>query len=369
MPQEFGAWSTVHNRFRQWCDAGAFEALLEGLIREAAKRGDVDLPLVSIDSTTARAHHDAAGMHLGEDVITALEKAAAEEEKARSKGGSLEEQSGQDVKADHEREERRRIRRRRRVRLKAVTGYGLRSLTRSHHQINDRGPADSALLVGGAVPDATYQRRMNDYAKALDAAGSRLVLLGRPPLAPGIPVTVVDYDNRGGAFQAASHLLAAGHRRILFLGGQHGLSSSEKRREGLQDALRAHSVAYDAELDVPGQYTRASGYRRVRDALEARLDFSAVFAATDAIAVGVLAALREAGLRVPRDVSLVGFDDAPFAADLTPSLTTVRVPYEELGRTAVRLVLDREDGAPDDNQAVLSTQLMIRDSVQPYKRA
>ncbi|GAA3019750.1 hypothetical protein GCM10017559_50010 [Streptosporangium longisporum] len=86
MPQEFGAWSTVHNRFRQWRDAGVFEALLEGLIAEAAKRGAVDLSLVGVDSTTARAHHDAAGMHLGEDVLGVLEKAAAEEEWARSKG-------------------------------------------------------------------------------------------------------------------------------------------------------------------------------------------------------------------------------------------------------------------------------------------
>ncbi|MFC5219558.1 transposase [Streptomyces coerulescens] len=74
MPTVFGAWSTVHNRFRQWRDAGVFEALLEGLITEAAKRGEADLSLVSIDSTTARAHHDAAGMHLDEDVVTALEK-------------------------------------------------------------------------------------------------------------------------------------------------------------------------------------------------------------------------------------------------------------------------------------------------------
>ncbi|EDY43085.2 transposase [Streptomyces sp. SPB074] len=88
MPAEFGAWSTVHNRFRQWRDAGVFEALLEGLIAEAAKRGEVDLSLVSIDSTTARAHHDAAGMHLDEEVLTALEKAAAEAEKARSKGAA-----------------------------------------------------------------------------------------------------------------------------------------------------------------------------------------------------------------------------------------------------------------------------------------
>ncbi|MBD0695858.1 transposase [Streptomyces sp. CBMA123] len=86
MPGEFGAWSTVSNRFRQWRDAGVFEALLEGLIAEAAKRGEVDLSLVSIDSTTARAHHDAAGMHMDPEVLDALEKAAAEEEKSAAKG-------------------------------------------------------------------------------------------------------------------------------------------------------------------------------------------------------------------------------------------------------------------------------------------
>lgn|GEM_PF-3510168 len=85
MPREFGAWPTVHNRFRQWRDAGVFEALLEGMIAEAAKRGEVDSSLVSVDSTTTRAHHDAAGMHLGHDLVAALEKAAEEEKGATGK--------------------------------------------------------------------------------------------------------------------------------------------------------------------------------------------------------------------------------------------------------------------------------------------
>jgi transposase len=93
IPQEFGAWSTVHNRFRQWRDAGVFEALLEGLIAEAAKRGEVDLSPVGVDSTTARAHHDAAGTHLDQDVIAAFEKAAAEEE-ARKKGATRKHKTG-----------------------------------------------------------------------------------------------------------------------------------------------------------------------------------------------------------------------------------------------------------------------------------
>lgn len=88
MPERFGASSTVHNRFRQWRDAGVFEALLEGVTAEAARRGRVDVSLVSVDSTTVRAHHDAAGMRLEEDVLDALEKAAVEAEAAWHKGAA-----------------------------------------------------------------------------------------------------------------------------------------------------------------------------------------------------------------------------------------------------------------------------------------
>lgn len=128
--------------------------------------------------------------------------------------------------------------------------------------------------------------------------------------------------------------------------------------------MRAHAAAYVEELDTSGLYTRSSGYLRTRDALRAGLDFTAVFAGSDMVALGALAALREAGLDVPGDVSLVGFDDVPFAADVSPALTTVRVPYEELGRTAVRLALDREERLADDDHVVLSTQLVIRQSVR-----
>ncbi|MFJ9250585.1 LacI family DNA-binding transcriptional regulator [Streptomyces sp. NPDC101776] len=224
--------------------------------------------------------------------------------------------------------------------------------------------AAAVVLVGGAVMDDAYHERMAEYARVLDAAGSRLVLCGRPPLTSSLPVTVVDYDNRGGAFQAMDHILGMGHRRVLFLGGNPLMSSAEQRRTGYRQALRAHGVPYAEELDVSGLYTRASGYQRTRAALQEGPDFTAIFAGTDMVAVGALAALREAGLTVPGDVSLVGFDDVPFATDLTPALTTIRVPYEELGRTAVRLALERDPSLADDH-VVLSTQLVIRQSVRP----
>jgi transposase len=155
MPQEFGAWSTVSNRFRQWRDAGVFEALLEGLISEAAKRGEVDLSLVSIDSTTARAHHDAAGMHMSEDVLTSLEKAAAEE-KARSKGGGPDEQSGRDAEAEPEWEDRRHVRRRRKLRLKAaLLGRSRGGQTSKAHVAADRKCRPLAIiLTAGQAADS-----------------------------------------------------------------------------------------------------------------------------------------------------------------------------------------------------------------------
>lgn len=88
MPGEFGPWPTVYGRFRVWRDAGVFTALLGGVIAEAARQGQTDLSLVSVDSTSARAHHDAAGMCIGKEVMDALEEAAAEQERARQKGAA-----------------------------------------------------------------------------------------------------------------------------------------------------------------------------------------------------------------------------------------------------------------------------------------
>lgn len=100
MPERFGAWQTVYQRFIRWRDAGVFEALLEGMIAEAARRGETDMSLVSVDSTTTRAHHEAAGMSLGDEVMAALEEAALEQEKAaRKKGERQRKETGRTVKA------------------------------------------------------------------------------------------------------------------------------------------------------------------------------------------------------------------------------------------------------------------------------
>ncbi|MET8942669.1 LacI family DNA-binding transcriptional regulator [Streptomyces sp. NPDC004542] len=223
--------------------------------------------------------------------------------------------------------------------------------------------ADAVIVVGGAWDDKPYQDRMTHFAHALDRAGSRLVLVGRPPLGPGVPATVVDYDNEGGAFALATHLLSAGHRRIAYLGRVPGLSTSDGRVSGFTRAHELLGLAPDPGLILDGVFSRPYGYRATRELLEAGAEFTAVFAATDTIATGVVQALREGGRRIPDDVAVAGYDDIPVARDVYPALTTVHVPQEELGRAAVRLALHRDE-PPDGRHLVLGTHVVLRESTR-----
>lgn len=222
--------------------------------------------------------------------------------------------------------------------------------------------AAAVILVGGAADTPEHRERMARIADSLASAGSRLVLCGRPPLAPGTPVTVIEYDNEGGAYALCAHVLAQGHRRVLFLGGKADNTTARGRERGYLAAHHDRGVDPDPALRLYGDFTRDSGHRLMRSALEQGLDFTAVIASTDMVAAGALTALHEAGLRVPADVSLAGYDDIPFARDLHPPLTTVHVPYEELGRLAVRTALGRTPDAPNEH-LLLGTHVVVRDSV------
>ncbi|GAB3230544.1 LacI family DNA-binding transcriptional regulator [Glycomyces halotolerans] len=225
--------------------------------------------------------------------------------------------------------------------------------------------AEAVILVGNVAPDDAYRARMSKYAHALAAIGSRLVLCGRPPLGPDAPAVVVECDYTGGAFAATSHLLSAGHRRILFLGHRTGYTTAEARITGYRNALSAHGVPHDPALEVEGTFERHEGYRMMSERLAAGPpDFTALFACNDQIAAGARQALLEHGLRVPEDMSMVGFDDLPPAMDI--DLTTVSQPHEELGRTAVRLALEHAKNGGPPPQTVLGTHLVIRGSVRPF---
>ena len=225
-----------------------------------------------------------------------------------------------------------------------------------------RQHAKAVILVGGAEDLDEYRARMARFARSLDAAGSRLVLCGRPALDEDVPATVVEYDNENGAFAAVSHLLGAGHRRVLALPGAEHFTTAEGRLSGYRRALEARGVKYDPKLVLRSDYTRSAGEHAARELLTAHPDVTAVFAGSDQVALGLMDVLRDAGKALPRDISIVGYDDVPQARAVFPKLTTVHVPYEQMGRTAVRLALERQEREVEDH-VVLGTHLEVRESV------
>lgn len=228
--------------------------------------------------------------------------------------------------------------------------------------------ADVVILVGGVIESADYERKTLLRARQLEQAGSRLVLCGRPALSRRAPIVRVEYDNEQGAFAITDHLLSAGHTRILYLGGPTKLSTTVSRVRGFERAHTARGLAADPTLIRTGAFGRTWGYRHMLDVLDDGLDFTGVFCANDIVAAGAYQAIKERGLRIPHDLSVVGYDDVPVAAELDPGLTTVRVPLEAMGREAVRAGLaqqavDSDPFAPDYASTSLGSYVIVRGSV------
>ncbi|MCX5192702.1 LacI family transcriptional regulator [Streptomyces sp. NBC_00249] len=229
--------------------------------------------------------------------------------------------------------------------------------------------AGGIVLTGGAVEDPGHTAALAARTARIAGTGAPVVLCGRPPLPlpAGLPVATLVFDDHGGAFRLAEHLLTLGHRRIAYVAGPPGLSTSRERLSGHRAALRRHDpVLADAcaPLTLHAGFERSAGYDAARELLRRGKPFTAVAAANDTVATGVAAALREQGLRIPEDVSVAGFDDLPFCADTAPALTTVRVPLREAGTLAAQLVTGRR-ATPPGGITTLPTELMVRASTAP----
>ncbi|MFL6245290.1 MAG: LacI family DNA-binding transcriptional regulator [Thermoanaerobaculia bacterium] len=211
-----------------------------------------------------------------------------------------------------------------------------------------RGLVDGLIVMS---PDLEPSALLADLPSGIDVVMLNSRVEGR---------TSITVDNAGGARDVVRHLRSAGHQQIAFIAGPPHNADAEQRRRGFRAETRAAGIE---AVELPGFFTEESGHEAGQQILALRPRPTAVFAANDSMAIGALSAFREAGLRVPEDVALVGFDDIPIARFLTPPLTTVRVDIAELGRRAVTHVIGAvESGDGTKKRDVIKTTLVVRES-------
>jgi LacI family transcriptional regulator len=243
-------------------------------------------------------------------------------------------------------------------------GYGLLLFTcnrgdESMRQFETQVSAQSfdGLLV--IEPEGTI-----DYIAQLHDRGLPVVLIddrGHQPLFPSVATT-----NRIGGAAAAAHLIGLGRRTPIMITGLDAFGCTQERLAGFIDEYARAGFPLAPRRVIEGDFTFECGQRAVRHLLDDGIAFDAVFAHNDLSATGAMQAIRDAGLRIPDDVAVVGFDDIPLAAHTDPPLTTIRQPMRQMGETAARLLLSQLDGAslPAVPQTIPTT-LIIRGSSAP----
>ncbi|MDJ0756387.1 MAG: substrate-binding domain-containing protein [Ardenticatenaceae bacterium] len=214
---------------------------------------------------------------------------------------------------------------------------------------------DGLIIVGGQFDEAALQKV---------AAETPLIVVGRE--LPTMPDHCLYLDNFQGAYQATKYLLDMGHRRIAHItaavGYQKSVDDVFRRRAGYEQALRDAGLEPDPQLVVEGDLQQQSGVLAVEMLLARGRSFSAIFAANDQMALGARLALYRRGIRVPDDVSLVGFDNMPSAAYMVPPLTTAHQPAVPMGEAAARAILAMINGRIPDLPR-FEAELVIRESV------
>jgi LacI family transcriptional regulator len=194
-----------------------------------------------------------------------------------------------------------------------------------------------AKRVDGVILTKAPGRFPPDLQRAFARAGVPIVLLART--VPGLAADTVEMDDHGAAYEGVMHLRRLGYRRIGFVGGMHGASTSRRRLDGYRAALRDARLRFDPALVVEGDFRVESGYRAGLELLKRRPD--AVFVGNYLMTVGFMEALRQYRMRCPDDVAVVTCDDHPWLDAFSPRLTTIDLPKRELGAAAARLLVDR----------------------------
>ncbi len=248
-------------------------------------------------------------------------------------------------------------------------GYNL-IISLNHHIVRDElstvnffkaKKVDGAILVTTSGDD--------DYVRSLIEEDYNIVLLDRDP--HGLKVDTVKIDNFRGGYIATEYLLNLGHSAILFIEGVPYIDSSKERFNGYKKALKDKGIKFNSDFILSGDFFVESGYSSIKKYLDKYgLNFTAIFASNDQMAMGAIKALNDKGISVPNKVSIVGFDDSYMSPYVIPPLTTIKQQREEMGKVAAELLLDRissrykKERTP--RQVIIPVELIERESAIPF---
>ncbi len=242
-------------------------------------------------------------------------------------------------------------------------GYALsivRTVTASAEELQ---PAVDSLVEQGVEAIVLSEPVENQMDQLRMPTGVTVLTLGPPDVADRENTLAVGLDESGAAFAATDHLLALGHETVWHIAGPANWTSSVRREQGWRAALQDAGVAEHAPVE--GDWSPRSGHDAMRSLLT-RPDVTAVFVANDQMAIGAMSAIQQAGLSVPRDISIVGFDDMPIAAFLPTPLTTIRQDFDESTRLAMHRLFRTLDGHPPaERHRMLPGQLITRATSAP----
>lgn len=218
---------------------------------------------------------------------------------------------------------------------------------------------EAIILAGSGYDDRSFSQKLTTQVATFTAAGGRISLIGRHHLAGDAVIA----DNVGGGRALARVLIELGHRQFGVINGPPLLTTTRDRLDGFRSGLHEAGIALPPGHEVDSDFSRDGSLRATHELLAQAPDITAIFALNDTMAVGVLAALRERGIAVPDDISVVGFDDISITRDVTPALSTVRVPMVEMGARAMQLAL-----SPNQSELRiehLPTKVILRASTAP----
>ena len=246
------------------------------------------------------------------------------------------------------------------TRSAARLGYdvlvSLQQLTADWHIEYQASHRADGLILLGYGDYAEYREKL----AALAAANTRFIIWG--PLVEDQPGHSFGCDNESGGYQATSHLLDLGRRRIAYIGRRASRSPEHVARyQGYARALREAGIDPDDSIRVPADNSETQGYHAAQELIERDAAFDALFASTDLIAIGAMRAIQKAGLRIPEDIAVVGFDDMPLAAYVTPGLTTVQQNARLGGDALVEGIINLIEGGAIESR-MMAPKLIVRES-------